>query len=283
MRKIYFYVILLIGFCVNAQVSIGNNIPDQSAILELNTTNISPKKGFLPPRVQLLNNKDITTIANPVVGMTAYNKLAAGTSPNIIDANSFVVWDGSTWQKISNLPEIKSLKLPEDYAIVSTTAQNFTTTNQLNTINASTPAPVDIYWSSGEIKIDNPTDVQLGTNRFKFLKSSYFQISGMVTFKANTALASSDTQIVLAVQKLVKGDVTWTNIFSNTLPIEQYASGKSQTLTIPNIIHQFNIDDELRVVIFKPAGKTNYSTDSGIIGRNTTDIVKSLRILRINQ
>ena len=63
MRKIYFYVILLIGFCVNAQVSIGNNIPDQSAILELNTTNISPKKGFLPPRVQLLNNKDITTIA----------------------------------------------------------------------------------------------------------------------------------------------------------------------------------------------------------------------------
>ncbi|GEM_PF-1866596 len=281
MRKIYFYVILLIGFCVNAQVSIGNNIPDQSAILELNTTNISPKKGFLPPRVQLLNNKDITTIANPVVGMTAYNKLAAGTSPNIIDANSFVVWDGSTWQKISNLPEIKSLKLPKDFATVSTTAQNFTTTSQLSTVNALTP--VEVYWSSGDVKIDNPTDVQLETNKFKFLKSSYFQISGMVTFKTNTASASSDTQIVLAVQKLEKGATIWTNIFSNTLPIQQYASGKSQTLTIPNIIHQFNIDDELRVVIFKPAGKTNYSTDSGIIGRNTTDIVKSLRILRINQ
>ncbi len=269
------------GICINAQVSVGNVIPDQSSILELNTANISPKKGFLPPRVQLLNNKDITTIQNPVIGMTAYNKLASGSSPNIIEANSFVVWDGSTWQKISNLPEIRSLKLPEDFAAVSTTTQNFTTTNQLSTVNS--PTPVEIYWNNGDVKIANPTDVQLGTNRFKFLKSSYFQISGMVTFKANTVLASSDTQIVLVVQKSINGGSTWINIFSNTLPIEQNASGMSQTLTIPNIIHQFNVNDEVRIVIFKPAGKTNYSTDSGIIGRNTTDIVKSLRILRINQ
>lgn len=278
-----YILILVLNFCVilSAQISIGTNTISSSAILELNTSNLSSKKGFLPPRVQLNNNIDNTTIPNPVVGMTAYNKASSGVSLNIIDANSLVVWDGTIWQKISNLEEIRSLKFPQEYALASTAQQNLSTTNQLTTINLS--SPVELNLVSSEVQIDSPNDIQLSSNHFKFLKTAYFQFSGMVTVKVNTTLASSATQIVLALQVSKNNGGTWTSFFANTLPIEQYASNNPQTITIPNILHSFSTNDLVRVVLFKPASATSYSANSGVLSNQTADIVKSLRILRIEQ
>lgn len=280
MKKYICFLILNFYCTLFAQISIGNNSVHQSAILELNTSNITPKKGFLPTRGQLLNNRDRTTIPNPVIGMTTFNKLTSGINLNTIDANSFVVWDGYIWQKISSLDEIKSLKFPKDFAIATNAIQNFTTTNQLATINLS--QPVELKWENSEIQVNNPSDIELSSNSFNFLKESYFQLSGMVTVKVNTVSKSSPSQVILALQKSTNGTV-WTNIFSNTLPFEQYATNNSQTITIPNFIHHFTVGERIRLVLYKPTSATNYSDNSGITGNASIDVVKSFRILRIEQ
>lgn len=182
--------------------------------------------------------------------------------------------------KISSLDEIKLLKFPKDFAIATNTTQNFTTTNELATINLS--QPVELKWENSEVQVNNPSDIELSSNYFNFLKESYFQLSGMITVKVNTVSKSSPSQVILALQKSTNGTV-WTNIFANTLPFEQYATNNSQTITIPNFIHHFSVGERIRLVLYKPTSATNYSDNSGIIGNTSIDVVKSFRILRIEQ
>ena len=54
----------------NAQVGIGTNDPHPSAILEVDVTSLTTKKGFLPPRLSETERDDI---ANPAEGLTIYN------------------------------------------------------------------------------------------------------------------------------------------------------------------------------------------------------------------
>lgn len=55
----------------NAQVGIGTTTPDASAILELDVSNLTEKKGFLPPRMTTAQRDD--NIVNPAEGLTIYN------------------------------------------------------------------------------------------------------------------------------------------------------------------------------------------------------------------
>lgn len=80
-----------------AQVGIGTNTPNASAILDITSTN----KGFLPPRVALTGTADVNTIASPTTGLFIYNSATAGTSPSNVTPGLYY-YDGSKWQRVIN-------------------------------------------------------------------------------------------------------------------------------------------------------------------------------------
>lgn len=262
------------------QVGIGTTNPDASSILDMDVSSISPKKGFLPPRVNLTGNTDATTIISPPKGMFVYNKSAAGSGSTLIKANSLVVWNSTIWESLSNLPEIRTLKTPIDYVLSSKTQQDFTVA-ELASINSS--QPVIVPWQASDVYVNNTSDIQLSGNTLKFLTDSYYQISGALNFKVNVLVAGNSSQIVVALQSSTNG-IVWNTVFSNSTPIEKNAANKTQTISFPNFIHHFSPNDLLRVVVYKPAAANSYVSSSGVlVNVPGTDITKTFRIVRIQQ
>jgi len=96
MKKIVL-VLLYIPVVVLAQVGVGTNTPNPSAMLEISTTD----KGFLPPRIALTGTTDVLTIPSPVAGLMIYNTSTTGSSSNSVTPG-FYYYDGSKWQRIIN-------------------------------------------------------------------------------------------------------------------------------------------------------------------------------------
>lgn len=93
--KIVLFLSLLIYTQTNVlgQVGIGTISPDVSARLDVKADNM----GILIPRVALLGNNDITTIASPATSLLVYNKKEAGSGGNEIQ-EGFHYFDGTIWQ-----------------------------------------------------------------------------------------------------------------------------------------------------------------------------------------
>lgn len=281
MKKIIIATLVMISCFYMGQVGIGTTTPNPSAILDVDVNAISPKKGFLLPRVNLTDNTDITTIPSPVTGLTAYNETTSGSGNNLIKANSLVVWNTNSWESVSNLPEIISLKVPINYVLSSKNQQNFTTTGELASANSSVPVIIELQ--PGDVYVDNPNDVQLTGNTFRFLTDSYYQFSGAINFRANVNVSGDPTEVIIALQSSMDG-ITWNSIFANATPIEKNAADKTQTISFPNFVHHFSPNELLRIVIYKPASASSYAANSGIIVNVAgTDIAKSFRIIRIQQ
>jgi len=87
MQKSLLTLILLTTlFTTRAQsVGIGTNTPNNSAILDLNSTS----KGFLLPR---LNNTQMFAIPNPAAGLVVFNT----------NYNQLYHYDGTTWRSVNN-------------------------------------------------------------------------------------------------------------------------------------------------------------------------------------
>ena len=89
MKKFLFFFFFSIR--LYAQTGIGTTTPHASAKLEVNSTN----KGFLPPRVSLIDINDQTTIPSPATGLFVYCKGDAGL------AAGYYYWNGNAWATIA--------------------------------------------------------------------------------------------------------------------------------------------------------------------------------------
>ncbi|WP_106915846.1 hypothetical protein [Chryseobacterium aurantiacum] len=104
MKTIFFSIATLaINFCYAQNVGINTPVPDPSAILEVSAnsapgSSITSKKGFLPPRVALMDINDVTTIPSPAPGLFVYNTANAGSFPNEVIADRFYYWNGTNWE-----------------------------------------------------------------------------------------------------------------------------------------------------------------------------------------
>jgi hypothetical protein len=89
MKKALFF--FLFSIQLYAQTGIGTTTPHASAKLEVNASN----KGFLPPRVSLIDIYDQTTIPSPATGLFVYCKGDAGL------AAGYYYWNGNAWATIA--------------------------------------------------------------------------------------------------------------------------------------------------------------------------------------
>lgn len=69
MKKLLLLTSLLLTLFLQAQVGIGTAIPNNSAMLDVQSSN----KGFLPPRMSLLSETDGTTIPSPANGLIVFH------------------------------------------------------------------------------------------------------------------------------------------------------------------------------------------------------------------
>jgi hypothetical protein len=87
--------LLIIGFLFSIQVmsqtGIGTTTPHASAKLDVSATN----KGFLPPRVTLTSNTDVTTIPSPAEGLLVYNLGSVGLQAG------YYYWNSANWATIA--------------------------------------------------------------------------------------------------------------------------------------------------------------------------------------
>jgi len=72
-----------------AQVGIGTTSPDDSAVLDINVSNLADKQGFLPPRLTIAQRN---SIASPPAGLTIFN----------ITKNAIEFADGTNWVDLSD-------------------------------------------------------------------------------------------------------------------------------------------------------------------------------------
>ncbi len=98
-------------------IGIGTLTPSPSAILEINT----PNKGLLIPRVTLTGINDLSTIANPAIGLMVLNTVNANSGINQVTANQIYVFNGVNWDKL--------ITSSENYKTVNYNNQSFPTSN----------------------------------------------------------------------------------------------------------------------------------------------------------
>jgi hypothetical protein len=95
MKYLFTFLFILGCFWSISQVGIGTNTPDQSAILDLTSTN----KGVLITRIALTSNLDVTTIPSPATGLLIYNTATAGSSSSQITPG-YYTFNGANWDRL---------------------------------------------------------------------------------------------------------------------------------------------------------------------------------------
>lgn len=121
-------------------VGINTTSVDPSAIMEVkaDTPGSSTKKGFLPPRLELKNQRDKTTVPiatgteRKATAMLVYNtENTYNFSQGHVYADNYYYWLGDRWERMVYTPLVYEAVIPREFYIEGKTKQEFTT-QQLN-------------------------------------------------------------------------------------------------------------------------------------------------------
>ncbi|HYO21244.1 MAG TPA: hypothetical protein VER36_02490 [Flavisolibacter sp.] len=86
------FTLLILHQSSMAQLGIGTNGPDSSAMLDV----FSNEKGFLPPRIALTATNQPGPVAKPAVGLLVYNTATSGNDSFKV-LPGYYYWDGTKW------------------------------------------------------------------------------------------------------------------------------------------------------------------------------------------
>ncbi|SBW01522.1 hypothetical protein [uncultured Dysgonomonas sp.] len=115
LKVLYFLILLILTLNINAQVTVGSNVPpNKGSILDLkeeSSVNANSTRGLALPRVNLTNESRLypmfpdnytdLTLNSTHIGLTVYN-----VNPCEPFGKGVFVWNGSKWEPIGALPPI---------------------------------------------------------------------------------------------------------------------------------------------------------------------------------
>ncbi|WP_276775197.1 hypothetical protein [Porphyromonas endodontalis] len=174
-------------------VGINTTSVDPSAIMEVkaDTPGSSTKKGFLPPRVELKNQRDKVTV--PITAGTE-NKAKAMLVYNTEDtynfgwghvyADNYYYWLGDRWERMVYTPLVYKAVIPREFYIEGKTRQEFTT-NQLNPPHSSGKVNgVDLPLKFTEAPVLNRGNIfeKLGDENFLVKVTGTYDVSAFVHY-----------------------------------------------------------------------------------------------------
>jgi trimeric autotransporter adhesin len=104
MKQLFAVALCIIAFAAaqsqNIAINNDGSLPHASAMLDIK----NPNKGLLIPRINLVSDLDITTIANPRLSLLIYNTNAAVT-----DGEGYYFWNGTKWSKFATRSNLANL------------------------------------------------------------------------------------------------------------------------------------------------------------------------------
>jgi hypothetical protein len=271
---------LCIGFCSNAFAQftgVGNRNPHASALLDLDVTSLptNGKKGFLPPRLNLLMNTDVVTVPSPAKGLWVYNLSNAGVGSLAVKSKLTYIWNGTIWDYFSSRDEILALKVPVDFTLSSITD---TSTPSLTT------TIVPISWNNGDILLANTDIIETSfpSTTIKIKKNGIYEFSGNIGYDPKITVEDNATTLVVALQLSAGGVGPWTTFASTQNTFGYGEVNTIQSIPFPTYLRTFTANDLVRLVVVKPSG-TNHGSGAAIRTRLANYISKSFRITYIEQ
>lgn len=160
------FIIIINSIGIKAQVGIGTDTPDSSAVLELSASD----KAFYLSRVALTGTDDTVTIHKPKAGFVIVNTANALTGTNKeVNANQIYTYNGTKWVKLINektlkekIGNISNQSLPQAYGYLYANAGTYSFGNMsgFNVINIDTNYTTD-YFGNKILGRDSPNQPHL--------------------------------------------------------------------------------------------------------------------------
>jgi hypothetical protein len=240
MKRIFFYLSLLLSITTHGQVGIGTATPNSSAQLEVASTN----KGFLPPRVALTATNGAGPITSPATGLLVYNTATAGSSPNNV-APGYYYNSGTTaspfWTSLDN---------------GSTPTYIYTKKYTTQLIPSGTSTTVTDW---GNYTVLNASEWNASTGVFTATKAGYYFISASITYAQSTT-SSIGTEFNLQVAKYSSGVESY--IATAWFFAETTSATFKPTGTAVGMV-QLNVGDQLYIRAYQNSGSTQSTYSSG--------------------
>lgn len=277
------FISFFIGFNILfAQVGLGTSTPNSSSVLDIDVSTLTPKKGFLLPRLQLLNNIDITTVQNPAVGLLVYNLLDSGTGTNQVFANMYYFWNGTRWTSLSDIEEVKRELLPQVFFIAETvnniTTPQYTNTGTDNDINT---APVTLNFSQESIMLNTGNNIDLNANKqfFKVNNAGLYEVSGFINYNPFIGTDKA-TNLEFKLDISTDGENTW-QTKAITYGVWGYGTaGNNRSNNIAPTVINFPTNSLIRFTAFKTSGE-NHSNTAAINAPTGLTYGKVIKIQKI--
>lgn len=270
-------------------VGINTTSVDPSAIMEVkaDTPGSPTKKGFLPPRLELKNQRDKTTVPiaagteNNAKAMLVYNtKNTYNFSQGHVYADNYYYWLGDRWERMVYTPLVYEAVIPREFYIEGKTRQEFTT-EQLNPPhNNQGVNGVDLPLKFTEEPVLNRSRIftKLSDENFLVNITGTYDMSAFVHYNPlateikenlpNGVTYHKRAFLNLKIQRQTSRAAAWEDLVVVRAAWGYDASGFVKTATINSVSVRLHQGDKIRLVIQSPyknssqgAGKYKPYTD----------------------
>lgn len=270
-------------------VGINTTSVDPSAIMEVkaDTPGSPTKKGFLPPRLELKNQRDKTTVPiaagteNNAKAMLVYNtKNTYNFSQGHVYADNYYYWLGDRWERMVYTPLVYEAVIPREFYIEGKTRQEFTT-EQLNPPhNNQSVNGVDLPLKFTEEPVLNRSRIftKLSDENFLVNITGTYDMSAFVHYNPlateikenlpNGVTYHKRAFLNLKIQRQTSRAAAWEDLVVVRAAWGYDASGFVKTATINSVSVRLHQGDKIRLVIQSPyknssqgAGKYKPYTD----------------------
>lgn len=270
-------------------VGINTTSVDPSAIMEVkaDTPGSPTKKGFLPPRLELKNQRDKTTVPiaagteNNAKAMLVYNtKNTYNFSQGHVYADNYYYWLGDRWERMVYTPLVYEAVIPREFYIEGKTRQEFTT-EQLNPPhNNQGVNGVDLPLKFTEEPVLNRSRIftKLSDENLLVNITGTYDMSAFVHYNPlateikenlpNGVTYHKRAFLNLKIQRQTSRAAAWEDLVVVRAAWGYDASGFVKTATINSVSVRLHQGDKIRLVIQSPyknssqgAGKYKPYTD----------------------
>ncbi|RYG17460.1 MAG: hypothetical protein EOO07_11060 [Chitinophagaceae bacterium] len=262
-------IICALSYNIYAQTGINTNLPNATAVLDLNSTT----KGFKGPDIALKGRLDVETIFSPERGLIVFNTANAGTNADQVYANRYYFWNGTEWVSMPGFHAIEELIVPRVFYAKSAITQsfNFTNTSQLLVLSFET---VDL----NTVAMISPA----ANNTFRVNKTGLYELSANVNYNPN---GSSNNRALqnLIIQKSTSASGSWTPIAGARGNWGMGTASDFKTIIVPVTAVQLTEGEYIRVITACPYPNDTSAQGTGRVSTTTnTPIAKSLKIRLID-
>lgn len=256
-------------------INTGTATVDPSAIMEVkaDAPGSSTKKGFLPPRLELKNQRDKRTVPIAVgtedkaKAMLVYNK------ENTYDfvwghvyADNFYYWLGERWERMVYTPLVYDAVIPREFYIEGKTKQEFTT-QQLNPpYNNQGVNGADLPLKFVEQPVLNRKGIftKLNDENFRVNVTGTYDVSAFVHYNPLATVIQENVPhqpgvtyhkrafLNLKIQRQSLGVSDWEDLVVVRAAWGYDAGGFLKTATINAVSVQLYNGDKIRLVVQSP-------------------------------